>query len=381
MTDTLPAPAPGGALPRLGQATAVEQSRAVAEVQAAIFAAYQLPRNEQTARAKMLDSCKVKALADRAFYRVPRGGQHATGASVHLARELARCWRNTHYGVNEMVRDDGYGQSELQAWAWDLESNIRVSATFIVPHKRDRKKGEDPQKLSQMADIYENNANNGARRVRECIFAVLPPWFVEEAKEAATKTLNDGGGVPLPVRIAETIDWWRGKWDITEDQLVAKLGGRSTSRWLDHDLGQLRVISGSLSRGEVMVDEEFPPPVIVAADLTAGRRPASPLPAARASEPGEPEPDDATDDGAEDYPHGVTPEALRERLVAQFSKLGQGVGAAQNAVVARIVGRKGATVGGLSEAEAHALIDALDLYVEMPDGREQIAAMTRKDDA
>lgn len=241
---------------RVGQGTAVEQSRAVAEVQAAIVVAQQCPRDISGAVAQMNESCRQKALAERAFFRFPRAGQTVSGASVHLARELARCWGNVQYGVSELRRDDEIGQSEMQAWAWDVQTNTRSSSTFIVPHKRDTKK-EGPKPLTDMRDVYENNANNGARRLREAIFSILPPWFVEEAKELCNKTLADGGGKTVAQRSAEAIaEFERG--GITRDQLEAKLN-RKVASWTHHDIAQLEVIFTSLQRGEVTKDEEFPP--------------------------------------------------------------------------------------------------------------------------
>src|SRR5690606_30100368 len=154
-----PAPAPE----RIGQGTAVEQSRAAAEVQAAVVVAQQCPRNVPAAIAEMEQVCTQRTMAERAFYSFPRSGSTVSGPTVHLARELARCWGNVQYGLIEMRRDDAYGESEMQAYAWDVQKNNRVSNTFIVPHRRDTRNGT--QKLTDMRDIYENNANQGARRV------------------------------------------------------------------------------------------------------------------------------------------------------------------------------------------------------------------------
>src|SRR5512139_3483261 len=91
-----------GAPVRIGQATAIEQSRAAAEVEAAVVVAQRVPRVVANAVDQMRQSCQQKRLAERAFYRYPRGGQTVTGASVHLARELARCWGNIQYGISEL---------------------------------------------------------------------------------------------------------------------------------------------------------------------------------------------------------------------------------------------------------------------------------------
>jgi hypothetical protein len=254
-----PAAAPG----RIGQGTAVEQSRAVAEVQAAIVVAQQVPRDINAAIAEMRQSCQQLFLAERAFFRYSRGSGNITGASVHLARELARCWGNIQYGLVEMRRDDDYAQSEMQAFAWDVEKNSRNSSTFIVPHKRDQKGG--PKQLTDMRDIYENNANNGARRVREAIFAILPPWFVEEAKQICTKTLADGGGKPLPQRIADAIRAFEGI-GVVQDRIETKLG-RPSGKWTEHDVAQLLVAFQSIQRGEVTADEEFPLPRVTVDEI------------------------------------------------------------------------------------------------------------------
>jgi hypothetical protein len=174
-------PAPPAAPARIGQGTAVEQSRAVAEVQAAIVVAQQVParhqrRHRRDARVLPADVPRRARLLPllprlREHHRRLRPPRPRTGPLLgqHPVRLV------------EMRRDDEYGQSEMQAFAWDVETNSRNSSTFIVPHKRDQKGG--PKQLTDMRDIYENNANNGARRVREAIFAILPPWFVEEAKQ------------------------------------------------------------------------------------------------------------------------------------------------------------------------------------------------------
>jgi hypothetical protein len=252
---------------RIGQGTAVEQSRAIAEVQAAIVVAQQCPRDVQAAIRALRDACRQKALAERAFFRYSRGGATVTGPSIHLARELARCWGNIQYGITEMRRDDGYGQSEMQAWAWDVQTNARSSNIFIVPHRRDTRDGS--KALTDQRDIYENNANNGARRLREAVFAILPTWYVEDAKDACAKTLEDGGGKPLAERIAQCLDGFRGI-SVTQAQLEDKIGSPA-GKWIEQDIAQLSVIYKSLQRGEVRKEEEFADvqPRVTAADVTA----------------------------------------------------------------------------------------------------------------
>ncbi len=271
MTTDLELPAAAGAPKRVGQATAVEQSRAVAEVHGSLVLAAQRPRDVQAAIRAMQESCRITRLAERAFFRYRRGGEQITGPTVHLARELARIWGNVSYGISELERDDEHGQSTMQAWAWDLETNVRPSQVFIVPHKRDTKDGV--KFLVDMRDVYENNTNHAARRLRQQIWAVLPPWFVEEAEDICAKTLRDGGGIPRAKRVANAVERYAAGPKVRLEQLEAKVG-RPSGKWDDFDLAQLTVIFRSLERGEARVEDEFPLVPVTAEELTAQAEPA-----------------------------------------------------------------------------------------------------------
>lgn len=244
-----------GHRPPASEATSIEQSRAIAQVQGALIVAQQRPRSEVDAMARIRDACGIQELADRAFYRFPRDGQTVTGPSIHLATELARCWGNVDYGIAELRRDMARGESEMLAWAWDLETNSRVVNSFIVPHMRDKRGGPVP--LRELRDLYENNANQGARRLRECVLRVLPVYVVEEAKRICYETLKEGGGVPIAERRAKTIEAFK-RIGVTRRQLEKRMASRIDD--LDeNDLAQLRVIYTSITRGELDKAEEFPP--------------------------------------------------------------------------------------------------------------------------
>lgn len=246
--------AQGRRIPPASQATSIEQSRAVAEVQAAVVVAQQRPRDETTALAKAMASCKQMAVAESAFFKFPRGGQTVQGETIHLAVELARCWGNINYGIMELARHDYAHESEMLAFAWDLETNTQSRMTFIVPHKRDKKGGAEI--LTDMRDIYENNANNGARRLRECIFRVLPPYLKEQAKATCIETMRSGGGdEPLPVRITKALEAFQ-KIGISADRIEKKFGAKA--KWTELDLVNLQVSYKSITRNEIAADEEFP---------------------------------------------------------------------------------------------------------------------------
>lgn len=237
--------------PATTQATAVEQARAVAEVAAALRGAQDMPRDEDKARAQMLRACSTFALAEKAFYSVPNRGN---GPTVHLARELARCWGNVQHGMVELKRDDAGGESEMQSFAWDVENNTRSVRSFVNPHVR--MKGKQRQALTDTNDIVNNNNNAASRAVRETIFTVLPVWFVEEAKAACRDTLERGNGDSLTTRITKAVDAFR-RIGVDVAQLETRLR-RPRGQWDAQDIADLGILVTSIRNGETTVADEFP---------------------------------------------------------------------------------------------------------------------------
>jgi len=172
-------PAAAGAL------VAVEQSKAIAEVQAALMYARAQPRDPRRAMDKILQDCMRPGLAEEATYQYSRGGNDICGPSVRLAETLAKRWGNMEAGVKELSRRDGV--SECLAYAWDYETNYRDVRTFTVRHWRDTKQGG--YALRDERDIYEMIANYGARRKRACILALIDGDVVETAVRQCEATL------------------------------------------------------------------------------------------------------------------------------------------------------------------------------------------------
>lgn len=235
------------------ESTKVEQSRAVAEVQAAVTVAKHSPRSIASAVAAMREATAQVGLAENAFFKFSRGGSSVEGPSIHLATELARCWGNIDYGLKELARNDT--ESEMFAYAWDLETNARSGISFIVPHARDTSNG--PKPLKDARDIYENNANHGARRTREMIFRVLPKWFVEEAEDRCRETLQNGvSEKPLAQQVADMLGAFA-QIGVSQDRIEAKVGNKAAA-FTPVDLANLRISFKSIKNKEITADDEFP---------------------------------------------------------------------------------------------------------------------------
>lgn len=240
-------------IPGASQATGIEQSRAVAEVQASVAVAHRFPRNEAMALKEVKEAGGKMHLAERAFYSFPRGGQAVTGSSIALAVEVARAFGNIDYGIMELDRDDERGHTEMLAFAWDLQKNIRARQTFIVPHSRDTRGGRKP--LTDMRDIYENNANNGARRLRECIFRVVPTYFRVAAEQACRATLEKGeDSASLPERVSRTIKAFE-EIGVSLARLEKRQG--KSDNWTPVDLANLHIVFQSIKNGETTITESF----------------------------------------------------------------------------------------------------------------------------
>lgn len=248
----------GGVNGHAGQATMVEASRAMEEVRALVVIARQFPRDIPTALRSIEETFRVPGMAERSFYSYPKGkGNVVSGSTIHLAKAVAQAWQNITYGIDELSRTRG--QSEMRAWAWDLETNQRTSTTFIVQHAMDVKDGL--KELTDLRSIYENNANMANRRLRAQIESVIPAYVMDIAKDTANRTLRNGGGEPLPVRIDKALKVFAGL-GVQLEQIEAERG-RPASKWTDIDLGHLRVLLRTIQQGEITLAEAFPP-----ADLT-----------------------------------------------------------------------------------------------------------------
>ena len=233
-------------------AVAIEASRAVAEAQGKLVIAKNFPRNEVEAYAKAMQACQRKSLAEKATYSYPRSGSTISGPSIRLAEELARCWGNIDFGVKELSQKEG--ESEMQAYCWDMETNTISSQTFVVAHVRDTK-NNGQQKLTTQRDIYENNANMAGRRLRARILAVLPPDLVEAAVAECKKTLAGSNDIPITDRIKKMAVAFE-KFGIKPAVIEKRLGRKLDTMTAD-DISEYIGIYNSLKDGNTTVSDWF----------------------------------------------------------------------------------------------------------------------------
>lgn len=240
---------------------AIEASRAIAEAQGKLVIAKRFPRNEVEAYAKAMEACQRPTMAAKAFYSFPRGGQTVAGPTIRFAEELARCWGNIDYGIKELSQDDG--KSEMQAYAWDLETNAQSVQNFTNPHQREQ--GKKMVALTSQRDIYENNANMATRRLRSRILAILPSWFVEDAIEECKKTLAGHNDTPLIDRVKKMVVQFA-KMGVTQEQIEKRLKRKIDTMNAD-DFTTFIGIYNAIKQGEGKIADWFETDA-VASELT-----------------------------------------------------------------------------------------------------------------
>lgn len=165
---------------------ASEQALAVAKIQAALTIAKASPRNVIKAQAEITKTCQRKKVAECAEWAFKKGTKVIDGPSIKIAQIIATLWGNIRFGFREVGSGPGY--IEIEAFAWDLETNTEATRFFRVANSLYTATGG--KELSEARDVYENMASVAQRRVRSCIQQVIPDDIFETALEECHRTLK-----------------------------------------------------------------------------------------------------------------------------------------------------------------------------------------------
>ncbi len=232
----------------------VEKQRVMQEVQALVLVAQKCPRDEVKAHKRIMDAAKRQTLAEGALYAYPRGGQIIKGPSIRTAETIAKYWGNISFGIKELSQNNTTKESEMMAYAWDLETNVRQEKVFKVPYKR-YSKSKGLTNLDDPRDIYEMTANQGARRLRTCILGLIPTDIIEDFVKECEKTLAGTNSKPLKDRVKEMIKAFEGL-GVTQAQVEKRLGCKSSS-FIERHLVDLRAIYKSIKDNFQTINDYF----------------------------------------------------------------------------------------------------------------------------
>lgn len=227
-------------------------SRQAQEVQAAMVIAKRFPRDYVASYNRILQACQRKGLAENAMYEYPRGGTKVVGPSIRLAEAMAQNWGNIDYGIIELEQRNG--ESQVMAYAWDLETNTRQTKVFSVPHVRSTKKGNVT--LTDPRDIYEMVANQGARRVRACILGVIPGDVQDAAVKQCNETMAGSSDKPILDLVRDMASIFEREFSVSIE-LVEKYIGCKSDAFTMNDLVRLKRVYKSLKDGMAKREDYF----------------------------------------------------------------------------------------------------------------------------
>lgn len=224
--------------------------REIAEVQAAMAIAKRFPRNQRQAMDRIIVACQRPGLAEGALYSYAKGGSNITGPSIRLAEALAQNWGNLQFGIREL--EQRIGESTVEAFAWDLETNTRQTKVFQVRHVR--KARGNLNTLDDPREIYEMVANQGARRMRACILGIIPGDVVDAAVEQCEATLKTKADIS-PDAIKKMLEKF-GEFSVTKGMIEKRIQ-RNLEAITAAQLIGLRKIFNSLKDGMSKADDWF----------------------------------------------------------------------------------------------------------------------------
>ena len=233
-----------------GVTAAMASTRQAQEVQAAMVVAKRFPRDQRESYSRIMEACARPSLAESATYEYSRGGSKISGPSIRLAECIAQNWGNLDFGFMELERKNG--ESTVQAYAWDLETNTRRSLLFTVKHQR--KAGDGSYALTSERDIYEVIANQAQRRVRACILALIPGDVIDKALQQCDLTIKaQAQGIPIEKRRADTVAAFA-EYNVTPEMIAAFCQKQGVDFLDEADLKKLRRAYTAFRDGVVGAD-------------------------------------------------------------------------------------------------------------------------------
>lgn len=192
--------------------------RVVAEAQAALTVAKASRRDEVDAIDRIKNTCQRLGVAEKAEYSFSRGGTAISGPTIKLLEVIAGAWGNIQSGFRELSRSNG--ESVVEAFAWDLETNHKKVMEFTVKHWRDTKSGGHA--IKDERDIYELIANMAQRRVRKCLESIIPRDVIDDALDECHKTLKAKCDLN-PTRIHGMAAKFESDFSVTKEQIEARI--------------------------------------------------------------------------------------------------------------------------------------------------------------
>ena len=252
----------GALVARTGElAITASAARAKAEVEAAFLVAINRPRNIMDARQKILDACKRPKFAESAIYHKPVGRGTIKGPSIRFAETAVQAMGNIRVSTTITYEDEE--QRALRIDVTDLETNLSYGKDVnlkktverrepkpgqIVIGQRENTTGQTVYIVLATEDELQNKAAAAESKIiRNCGLRLIPQDIIEEAMDACTHTMNDGGVDPSK-QVKQICDSFA-RYGIKPSDLKAFLG-HPLEQTTGSEMDVLRGIYAAIKDGE-----------------------------------------------------------------------------------------------------------------------------------
>lgn len=179
--------------------------------------------------------------ARSAEYSKPVGNGTVKGASIRLAEIAALCWRNIEVEIAEPTVTES--SVTVQAFAWDMERNIRMpgmASTSIL-----NKRGE---RYAQHM-IETATAATASKARRNAILAVIPAAFINDLLGIA-KEVSANNKPPLEKVRADMIAYFERSHRVGPKQICEYLGVGGIDDITHDHVDEMRGVIEGIKEGE-----------------------------------------------------------------------------------------------------------------------------------
>lgn len=229
----------------------IEKLNEPTEFDIAIVTAKRYPRNPDTIlkniNTQMINNTE---LAEKAKYKIVKGGKSISGPSIYLAKLISQNWTNMRTGAKVISVEREF--VVCRGMAWDLESN-----TYNEQEVRRSIMGNNGRYSNDMIVTTSLAANMIA--MRNAIFAVIPANVIssvlETAEKILTKTLDTSD--KIIAKTEQIISQLNSSFGVSRDEVLGLVKKNIPESVTKDDILSLISIHQGLMSGELTPEDVF----------------------------------------------------------------------------------------------------------------------------
>lgn len=231
----------------------IEMHRAAAEVYASLQMALERPRDEALCLQKIEALCNNADFAAGALYVMDwSNGPRVEGINVKAAREIARIWGNLNYGFIEHGRYAN--ETQMEAYATDLETNVRECAKFTVKHER--KANNVVQIITDPGMINQHCKAQAAKEVRNVVLHAIGYLVREKIIKWCKRTMHSEVR-DVKAAFATYVERFAAV-GISKESLLRYANKKSEKDLTVAEIVELRVLLETAKEDRTIIEKMFP---------------------------------------------------------------------------------------------------------------------------